>query len=613
MKRLTALVYRFPLPIIIVFGAITLFFGYWIKDLRVNSDVVSYLPREDGAVRLFHRLDERFGGNDLVMAAFQSQRLFSPSSLRDIQRLTEAFQSVEGVSSVTSLTNVMDIRKAADGGLEIGLLVDPESLPSTDAAADALREQVMSRDRYRGSLLSEDGTATLLIAQLQPGTDKNGIVRSLQSAAAAVAPQGTLYFGGIPYLVAELAAVIFHDFALLIPIVALLIIATLYVSFRTIRGVVIPLLAVAISTVWVLGLMGLLRVPLTLVSDIIPAILIAVGTAPCIHILSKFDENTSRYGDRGEKAQGAFREVGTRVVLAAVTIVLGFSSFIIGSYLTTIRDFGIFTSLGVCFSLLVSVMFVPAVLSVWRVKPRALPAELPPRTPKLRPVDRVMRAWSEIVVRRRRTVLIVSAVLLAVSVAGIPFIQRKADFVEFFGPTSPVRVTDALLARQFGGSRPLQISFSGEVQNPFVLKEMLRLERFLKGEGLARNPLSAADLIVEMNEIMDDRRTIPDEQGKVTNLLFFLEGQEMAARLLTSDGTDAQVQAMVGPQDVAELKRTVSSIETYMGGLDTRLVPLALSTLSPGDRRTVLGFEARRQAQVLRWLARARGRVSRWT
>src|SRR5208283_1975818 len=107
--------------------------------------------------------------------------------------------------------------------------------------------------------------------------------------------------------------------------------------------VLVPLSAVAMSTIWVLGLMGLLRVPLTLISDIIPALLFAIGTAPCIHILSKFDEDVSRYGSAGEESLSAFREVGIRVILAALTIVLGFSSFIVGSYLTAIRDFGIFS------------------------------------------------------------------------------------------------------------------------------------------------------------------------------------------------------------------------------------------------------------------------------
>ena len=124
----------------------------------------------------------------------------------------------------------------------------------------------------------------------------------MQAAAASAAVPEKLSFGGLPLVASAMSAVILHDIKVLIPIVALLIILTLFLSFGTLRGVVVPLLSVAISTIWTMGLMSLLHVHLTLVSDIIPALLVAIGTAPCIHILSKFDENTDLYGRQGNGA-----------------------------------------------------------------------------------------------------------------------------------------------------------------------------------------------------------------------------------------------------------------------------------------------------------------------
>ena len=135
MKRLTAFVFRHRVPIIAVFVAMTLFFAYWIKDITVNSDVVTYLPKEDAAVRLFNHLGEKFSQNDLVLVAVESDNVFTARTLQDVDSLTQAFQGVEGVSSVISLADMMDIRKAADGGIEIGRLFEPGS-PPTDARAD---------------------------------------------------------------------------------------------------------------------------------------------------------------------------------------------------------------------------------------------------------------------------------------------------------------------------------------------------------------------------------------------------------------------------------------------------------------------------------------------
>jgi uncharacterized protein len=606
MRKLTAFVYRFRVPILIVFGAMTLFFAWWIKDLRVNSDVVSYLPREDAAVRLFTHLDERFGGNDLAMVALKADSIFTARALSDINRLTEAFSQVSGVSSVTSLTNVMDVRTGADGGIETGKLIDAESLPGTAEGMRALRDSVMGKERYRGSLISNDATATLIIIQLTPGTDKNAVVRALQAAAPAADYPETLYFGGIPFLTEELAGSIMHDFALLIPIAAALIILTLFLAFGSARGVLVPLGSVAVSVVWVLGLMSLFKVPLTLVSDIIPAILIAVGTAPCIHILSKFDEDPALYGGTGEPAQAAFTEVGLRVILAALTIVLGFSSFIIGSYLTTIRDFGLFTSIGVCFSLLVSIMLVPAALTLMTVKPRAAAGPGAPNREGARLINRLMSSWADVVVRRRSVILAVSAVILAAGVAGIPLIQRKADFAEFFDSRSQTRRTEAFISREFGGSRPVQVSFTGDMQNPFVLKEMLRMERFMDGEGLARNGVSPADFILETNAVMGGGRVVPDDPGMVGNLMFLVAGQDVTRQVLADDAAEGQIQAMVPSQEVKELARTIDGIEGYIKAMDTRLVPVDTTALAAADRRAVNAWRAPRAAQELQWLARKR-------
>ncbi|MGA2643020.1 MAG: MMPL family transporter, partial [Spirochaetia bacterium] len=517
MRRLTSFVFTHRRSIIAVFLALTVFFAWWIKDLRINSDMVSYLPQEDPAVRLFQHVGERFGQNDLVLVAVVSEDIFTPRTIKDIALLTDRFAGVEGVSGVISLTNVMDISRALDGGIEIGRLVDPDALPATDEQVRALRASVMGRERYRGAILSEDGCAALIVCRTRSGADTTAMVHRIQAAAASSGVDEKLLFGGNPLFVTELGAIIFHDLKLLVPIVAVLIILTLFLAFGTLRGVLVPLSAVAMSTIWVLGLMGLLRCPLTLVSDIIPALLFAIGTAPCIHILSKFDEDVSRYGSAREESQGAFREVGVRVILAALTIVLGFSSFIVGSYLTAIRDFGIFSSIGVLFSLLISLMFVPAVVASMKVRPRAVRDN-----PLVRrggaAVEKVMGAWAGTIVRHPRALVAASAVALAFGIAGIPFIRREVDFTTFVGPQSPVRVTEALLQREFGGSRPLQVVFTGDMEDPMVLKDMLCFQRFITANGLAKNATSIADIIAEMNGIVDGEKMIPDDRARVSNL-----------------------------------------------------------------------------------------------
>ena len=600
MKRLTDFAFRFRVPLIIAFLVLTAFFAFWIKDLKVNSDATSYLPKEDAAVRLFNHLGDTFSQNDVVVAAVESPDVFTAGALRDIDRLTLAFQGVEGVSTVLSLANTMDIRKAPDGGIEIGRLFEPGSPPSTPEEIQALRNTVMGNERYRGGLVSEDGRTTLVVCQIRSGTNAGAIVDRLKAAASGAGVSEKVYFGGNPMLAAEFSSVIFHDLGMLIPVVSILIVLTLFLAFGTLRGVLVPLGAVLMSTIWTLGFMSLVRVPLTLVSDIIPALLMAIGTAPCIHILSKFDEDLRRYGNRGDESKAAFREVGVRVVLAALTIVLGFASFITGSYLTTIRDFGIFASIGVLFSLLVSILFVPAVLASLRVRPpRSAPREG-------RLIQRAMTRWAGIVVNHRRAILAAGGMVLVAAIAGIPLITRESEFTTFLDRNNPLRVTEALLQRDFGGSRPLSVDFTGDLANPFVLKEQLRLERFIAGRHLASNALSLADLVAEMNDLIDAYKTVPDDRAKVSNLLFMLEGQDMVKGLVNDNRDEGQITAMVGLLDNARLKGMISSLDAYIGAMGQELVPVQMASLSPADRRAVTDYRTRRAAEEIGWLVAKR-------
>lgn len=601
MKKFSAFVIRHRITVIAAFLAVTAFFAVWVSRLTVNSDLVSYLPREDPAVSLLRHLGEQFNQDDLVLAAMESPDVFSRQSLAELARLTRAFQAVDGVTGVMSLTNMLDIRPAVDGGIDVGMLADPDALPSSDRQASDLRAYVLGKERYRSSIVSADGRAALLICRTRPGSDPVALVGRLQSAAAEAGMTGALHFGGNPVLISELGSVILHDFRILIPIVIVLIVVTLLLTFGTIRGVLIPLASVTMSVIWLVGFMGLTRIPLTLISDIIPALLMALGTAPCIHLLSKFDEDVTRYGGQGEDTRSALGEVGIRIVLAALTIILGFSSFVVGSYLTTIRDFGILASIGVAFSLLISVMFVPALLASLKVSPHSRV-----RLPGSGILQRAMTKWAGFVVRRRTAIIIAGSVLLLASAAAIPFISRESDFAYFLEPGNPVRQTETILQKQFGGSRTLQVDFRGDLSSPYVLQQMLRFEMFMSGEGLAKNAVSIADLLAEMNGIVEGVRAVPDDAGKVANLMFLLEGQDIVNGLITADSREGQIQGMVGILDTSQLQRTVTLLDRQIAGMAKKLFVVDVSALDPRDRQVVAGIRASRAGEELQWLARKR-------
>jgi predicted RND superfamily exporter protein len=384
-RRLVDLPVRLRVPILAGTLLVTVVLGWFLKDLRINADILSYLPEDDPVARINRYMSDRFGGSQLAIVALEAdpgepRGVFTPRTLRTVAGLTETLRRLEGVQYVTSLTTVPDIRSAEDW-IEVGRLVDPDRLPGTEEELQWVRARALSpAEEYRGRLVSADGRATVLLCRLQEEADKAAIGARIRDVVREAGPEERVYFAGLPFQLVEISRLVLRDIRFLIPLAGGLIFLILLASFRSLRGVLLPLLAAALSTLWTLGLMSILGVSFSVVSNVIPVVLLAVGSAYGIHVINAFQEESRRRpgrqagGDSRRLAGRALRRVAVPVILAAATTVAGFVSFIFGSYLTMIRDFGIFCGLGILFALLLSLTFIPAVLSLLPVPGRRAPA-----------------------------------------------------------------------------------------------------------------------------------------------------------------------------------------------------------------------------------------------
>jgi predicted RND superfamily exporter protein len=318
--------------------------------------------------------------------------------------------------------------------------------------------------------------------------------------------------------------------------------------------------------------MTLFNIPLTIISDIIPVLLIAIGTAPCIHILSKYDENLACYGPASEHSRLAYNDVGWRIVLASSTTIMGFLSFIFGSYLTMIREFGIFTALGVTYVLLIALVFVPALLTFIRPKKKSGAASESEHTAeKGTLIAVIMNKVGIFVSSKYKIVAILALILMITSFTGIPSMERKVDITDYFRDGSAPKVTEALIEKEFGGSRSVYVRFEGDIQEPAVLREMEKVQNSLQELGTVNNTLSIVDLIKEMNKIMDGKEAIPDSREKISNLWFLLEGEELVSRLVNSDKSVAIIQGMVGVMSVEKMGTIVSSVDSLALQVDSKI------------------------------------------
>jgi len=534
-----------------------------MRNLKINSDFASYLPETDEAVKLARYIGNKYGGNLTAIVAIETDDVFNHKTLTEIYNLTEKLKYVDGVSYVTSLTNVIDI-KGTDEGIEIGRLIN--EIPEDPQKLNELKSYVLSKDLYK-NLISRDARVTLILCKLKDGVDKAEVAKKIKKEVEGEKINGKVYYGGLPFQMVDMNKLIIDDLKILTPFVGIVMILILLISFRNLRGVILPSLCVVMSIIWTLGLMSALNIPLTIISNSIPVILTAIGSAYGIHIVNKFREDINILHPK-ERAKVALSEIALPVFLAGITTIAGFLSFVSGSYLTMIKEFGIFTSIGVFFSLIISLTLIPSILSLLKHE-RKLGRVLETQGDR-----KFVVKITKMISRFRHFILIFTVLVVIFGTIGILKISREVSIIEYFKPETNVRATEEMLKRNFGGSLPLYILIKGDVQDPKILNEIKKVEDFLKNLEDVHNPQSIADIIEEMNYVMGEGRKLPETREKIANLMFLIENEEIFSQLVSPDKDEAIIQAMVTYASSNKVSNLVQKIQNYFNSIPDKEIDI---------------------------------------
>ena len=461
----------------------------------------------------------------------ETDDVYQTEVLEHVVALTDTVSYIEGISSVTSLTNIINI-KGQDQGFAIGKLVDEWELPQTPEEFELLKSNVMANDMYNGSIVSEDGTSTVIIFTLQDGADVSAVAQAVIDKTTELNLPENVYFIGAPMLVTYISDTMKADLLRLLPIAFLLIALILFLSFKSAKGVIMPLLTAVLAIVWSLGLMGLLGYQMSMISNNIPIILLAVGTAYTIHVLNRI--NQLRTADRDKAIVKALEYVMVPVMLAGVTTMIGFISFVFGAYLDMIVDFGIFTALGTFMACLFSIFFVPALLDVFTSKKRD-EKQISKKVKESYLSEKFLSPLKLLLFKHPKYILTTWGILIVVSIAGVFFIQRSVDIQDFLKKGNPTREAERIMIEKFGGTKPVFVLFTGDMQNPEVLQTMIETGKYMEQSPDIYTTQSLAHLIAQLNEAISGKREIPDDQDKIEQLWFLLDGNEAISRFVSDD------------------------------------------------------------------------------
>ena len=532
--------------------ALTVFFGLFIKNVGVESDVTSFLPPSDPIVQQFNKIGKKFGGNTIAMVMIESDSIFSFPVLFKIRELEESYKKIEGVGFTQSLVSIINERKVEDG-IEVSPLIG-EKIPRKKEVLDSLKQYVLSKDLYNGSIISNDGRYTVIFARIKEGYDRNKIGLEIRKITDQKKGNLKIYYSGLPLTMTFINEIITGDVKKLLPITLLLVIIVLGFGFRRPAGVMLPISSVLFATIWTVGIMGIFHRNFSIVSNLIPVLLISVGSAYGIHIINRFYEDH----DIGN----TIKHIALPVVLAALTTMVSFLSFL-SSNLIPIREFGIFSAIGVVSALIISLMFIPSVLHLTHRKGRREEKSIHLSRKAIAPI-------SKVVISFKRYFIIVGGALFAITILFSPTIKRSVNILEYFKPGSMIRKSIKIGDEHFGGASPIMLYVKGDLTDPSVLNTIEYIEKYMETLPFVSHPQSIGDLLMETNYNLNNLYVIPEKKNKIQNLYFFLEGQDILSMMINDERNEGLVQANLGTEKIGEIELVVNKVEKFIKGLKNK-------------------------------------------
>ncbi len=531
MEKLAGLIVKYRWLIILLVVLFTAFFGYQMRYLKVDSNIVDSLPQDDSTVRLFKEVGNRYGGNLVGMIILRSENVLEPSSLQSIEKITDTLEQIKGIFGVTSLTNMVTLNVQGDE-FQVGQLVDKNSWPKNRQQADSLRNVIVKNKMVAGNIISDDGTVTAIIFTFDENVDANKIAGQVIEKIKSLHIPQEYYFAGTPFLTKYVDQVIKDDLIKLIPISFILIALVLFLSFRSFKGVALPILTAGLAILWAMGVFGMTGLKLSMVSNNVPIIILAVGSAYAIHVLNRITQCKEK--ETQKVIIKALSYMIIPVSLTALTTISGFLSFIFGSYLVMIRDFGILAALGTFFSMVLALTFVPAFISIF---PGNIEKQIKKSDEDLKSKFQhyILEPLNKLVEKHSKRVLVVWILLFAVSITGIFMLKRSVSVSGYFKKNHPASIADRIMAEKLGGSKPVFVVFKGDMQDPELLKAMEATEKHMLQSPYINSAQSIADVVANMNKAVTDVDTIPDSKEMIQQLWFLFGQNEGINRLVTPE------------------------------------------------------------------------------
>ncbi|GAB4017854.1 efflux RND transporter permease subunit [Spirosoma koreense] len=486
----------FWLGFLLVLTGIMAYFG---TRIQLSYQLARVLPLSDSTQIQYERFKQRFGADGTLMViGWQSDRWFDLPVYQDWYDLTERIGQISSIKQVLSTARLFTLERQ-DSSWSIKPLVNRR--PATQADVDSLKQKVLSLPFYEGLLFNPATKSTLMAISFDEkklnSKDRLAIVNSIREYGNQFAKKNNLelHYSGMPSIRTEVMKKVSGEMKLFMGLAAAVTALIVSLLFRSGRVVWISMLVVAMGVCSALGTLALFGYEITLLTGLLPPLLIVIGVPNCVFLVNKYHEELAQHGNKQRALETMIQQIGVSALLANITTAIGFGVF----YFTNSRllvEFGVVAAISIMIVYVICLLMVPILLSYLPV----------PKANRLQTLQG--GSWRGLLDRidywvHHRRGLIYGAVALVtvISSLGLFLIRVEGYVVDDLPQNDPIYNDLRFVEKEFKGALPLEVMIdTGQPNGVFseagrALYKVRAMERIMAQYPEFSKPSSLVDAI----------------------------------------------------------------------------------------------------------------------
>jgi predicted RND superfamily exporter protein len=477
----------------------TAFMGYKATQVSIQYESASILPDKDSTNIHYQQFIQQFGQDGSIMfVGLVDKDFFLLPHFNAVYDLTDSLKKIKGVSEVLSVTRLYTLVKN-DSLKKFEFIPISPVKPQSQQKLDSIRRLIYDLPFYSELIYNKSTSAYLMALTLDKKTidskERDRLISDIKTTIDRFAEKSKVevHFSGLPYIRTLIAAKLQNELKLFI-ILALLVSALfLLIFFRSAKAVIFPAVIMIISVLWALGLMALFGYKITMLTSIIPPLVIVIAVENCIFILNKYHYEYSLHRNQAKALSRVIQRIGAANLLTNAATAAGFAAFTITNNALLV-EFGLIASLSIMVIYALSLTLVPIFFSF-----------LPP--PKARYTKHIEASLAKSLIDKavywvthyRRPIYIAMAVCILIGVAGTLRLKTSGTIVDDISKRDPIYIDMMFFEKNFKGIMPLEIVVDTKkkkgVLNLATLKKIDRLQDSLKTYRELSKPLSIVEVI----------------------------------------------------------------------------------------------------------------------